>query len=240
MTSPRILDTDGNPSDSEEYGGTEEFSGSDPLFTGDVGQLPTDMRVTLVALLKRRYLTADRHPKEWRIVLENELALRTRLNDLFLELVIDRTYEVAYKKQATSDSGAKFPTLLYDQAYNREETILLVYLRRLTRSRQKAGDDAVFVDRAELIDEVATFRPPSATNHVQDNRSAVNAVDTLLKNDILLRTPVTDRFRVAPIIEVLLPVDRIQDLARWLRSQNGTEATVERSDEYGDTDGEIR
>lgn len=238
MTSLHIADTDQDPNEGDEHFGAEHFSGPDPLFTGDVGQLPQAVRVALVTLLRRRYIAADRHPTEWRLVLENELALRTRLHDLFLELVVDRTYEVAYKRQAVSDTGSKFPTLLYDQAYNREDTILLVYLRRLTRSRQQAGDDAVFVDRAELIDEVATFRPASATNHVQDTRSAANAVDNLLKNDILLRTTVADRFRVAPIIEVLLPVDRIQDLARWLHSQNG-EDTAERLAESGDAGEEI-
>lgn len=233
MTVPRLDD----PSD-EEYLGPAEYTSPGPLFTGDLGQLPQEVRETLVTLLKRRYIAAERHPKDWRIVLTNEIALRTRLNDLFLDLVIDRDYEVAYKRQAVSETGNRFPTLLYDKEYNREETILLVHLRRLIRSRQKAGDDAVFVDRAELVEEIANFRPRSATNHVRDEKAAHNAVDSLVKNDILLRASPSaiDRFRVSPIIEVLLPVERVQDLADWLRAQNGTEHAVhdETSDQPGD------
>ncbi|MCZ2813710.1 DUF4194 domain-containing protein [Modestobacter sp. VKM Ac-2979] len=204
-----------------EYVGAEDYGGPSPLFTGDTGQLAQDVRETLVTLLKRRYISSERHGKDWRIVQENEAALRTRLNDLFLDLVIDRNYEVAYKRQAISDTGAKFPTLLYDQAWNREETILLIHLRRMMRSTQQSGDDAVFVDRSALVEEVSNFRPASSTNEVRDEKAANNAVDALMKNDILLRTAESDRYLVSSIIEVLLPVERVQDLAAWLRIQNG-------------------
>jgi hypothetical protein len=204
-----------------EYVGAEEYDGPSPLFSGDTGQLTQDVRETLVTLLKRRYISSERHGKDWRIVQANEAALRTRLNDLFLDLVIDRDYEVAYKRQAIADTGTKFPTLLYDQAWNREETILLVHLRRMIRRTQKAGEDAVFVDRGELVDEVASFRPASSTNEVRDKNAANNAVDALIKNDILLRTPESDRYLVSPIIEVLLPVEKVQNLAAWLSAQNG-------------------
>ena len=228
----------------EEYVGAEEYDGPAPLFTGDTGQLSEDVRETLVTLLKRRYISSDRQPKDWRIVQENEAALRTRVNDMFLDLVIDPVYEVAYKRQTISDTGSRFPTLLFDQAYNREETILLVHLRRIIRSSQQAGNDAIFVDRAVLIEEVGNFRPSSATNHVRDDRAAGNAVDSLIKNDILLRTDVDDRYRLSPIIEVLLPVERVQDLAAWLRGQNGMPedpvdlTDTDTPDEFGDPTGE--
>ena len=227
MTSLHVVDPDDDTDDSDDGTLGEDYTGPEPLFPGDVGQLSLEVRETLITLLKRRYVSADRHPTDWRIVLENEATLQTRLNDMFLELVIDRDYEVAYKRQALSGTGTKFATLLYDKEYNREETVLLVHLRRLIRSSQKAGDDRVFVDRGELVEEVANYRPASATNHVRDERAANNAVDSLLKNDILLRTPEADRYRVSPIIEVLLPVDRIKQLADWLKAENGTQRQAE-------------
>lgn len=226
----------------------ETFGGPGPLFPGDTGQLDQDVRETLVTLLKRRYISSDRHPGDWRIVLENEAALRTRLNDLFLDLVINRDYEVAYKRQAVSETGSKFPTLLYDAAYGREETILLIHLRWLMRSRQAEGDDAVFVDREQLVEEIGNFQPVSATNLVRDKRGANLAVDSLLKNDILLRTREVDRYRVSPIIEVLLPVERVQELAEWLRRENAGESAeghdggadlADDADEYIDDDANL-
>jgi hypothetical protein len=220
-----------------EYVGAEESDGPSPLFTGDTGQSAQDVRETLVTLLKRRYISSERHGKDWRVVQANEAALRTRLNDMFLDLIIDREYEVAYKRQAIADTGTKFPTLLYDQAYTREETILLVHLRRMIRRTQKAGEDAVFVDRGELVDEVASFRPASSTNEVRDKNAANNAVDALIKNDLLLRTAESDRYLVSPIIEVLLPVEKVQNLAAWLSGQNDTtDEPVDLSDDSPDSD----
>jgi hypothetical protein len=230
------LVADPDDADDTVFVGAEEITGPN-LFTGDVGQLTQPVRETFVTLLKRRYIAADRHPADWQIVLDNEASLQSRFNEMFLELVINRDYEVAYKRQALPDNGGKFPTLLYDTEYNREETILLVALRRMIRHGQKAGEDQVFVDRSELVDEVASYRPATATNHVRDEKSANNAVDSLLRNDLLLRTGEADRFRIAPIIEVLLPVERVQDLADWLRGVNGTDTTAD-TDGDGDVGGE--
>lgn len=207
-----------DPDGEVEFG--DDYAGPDPLFVGDTGQLPLDVRNVFVTLLKKRYISADRHPRDWQIVLANEPALRTRFNDMFLDLIIDRAYEVAYKRQAQPEGGHRFPTVLHDLAYGREETILLVHLRRLIRSSQKAGDDAVFVDRADLIHEIGTYRPSHTTNHVASDKAADNAVASMVKADLLLKTAEKDRYRISPIIEVLLPVDRIKNLRDWLHGQN--------------------
>lgn len=237
--------TDANPAEQAdeqvEFG--DDYSGPDPLFVGDTGQLPLDVRNTFVTLLKKRYISADRHPREWQIVLANEPALRTRFNDMFLDLIIDRSYEVAYKRQAQPEGGHRFPTVLHDLAYGREETILLVHLRRLIRSSQKAGDDAVFVDRADLIHEIGTYRPSHTTNHVASDKAADNAVASMVKADLLLKTAEKDRYRISSIIEVLLPVDRIKDLHDWLQSQNtgeaGGDAEFDEMATLSDTDTDI-
>lgn len=215
LTDPGDLDGDG-------LVGEVDGTGLDPLFPGDVGQLSLNARAALVTLLKRRYVSAETHPKEWRVVLEEETTLRSRLNDLFLDLIVDRDYEVAYKKQTTTETGGRFPTLLHDAEYSREETILLVYLRGKARAAAVAGEDAPFVDRADLLTEIAHYRPPSATNEVRDEKAAKNAVESLVKSAILLKTAESDRYRVSKIIEVVMPVHRVQELAAWLRAQNGT------------------
>jgi hypothetical protein len=152
----------------------------------------------------------------WRILVENRIALETRLNDMFMQLVVDRDYGVAYKRQATPDGGGTFPTLLHNMAYSREQTILMVHLRGVFRSGLSEGAEAVFIDSQELIDEVANYLPESTTNKVDADRAAQRAVEALYKSDILLQTPELGRFRISPIIEVLLPVGRLQELAESL------------------------
>jgi hypothetical protein len=97
----------------------------------------------------------------------------------------------------------------------------MVHLRHLLRSRQASGDETVFVDREDLVEEVANFRPADATNHVRDEKAARNAVDALLRGDLLLKTNESERYRISPIIEVLLPVSRVQELIEWLIAERG-------------------
>jgi hypothetical protein len=191
------------------------------LFEGDCGQLAPEVRRALVVVLKRRYVSADRDPDVWRVLMENRVPLESRLNDMFLQLIVDRNYDVAYKRQAIPDGGGTLPTLLHNLAYSREQTVLMVHLRGVFRSATSAGDEAVFVDGRELIEEAANYWPASTTNHVEAERAAQRAVEALAKSEILLETAEKGRYRISPIIEVLLPVGRLQELAESLARQNG-------------------
>ena len=191
------------------------------LFDGDQGGLTFAQRKVLVSLLKHRYLSAARHPAEWRALIDSEQVLRSRLNDLFLDLHLDREREVAFKRQAVpEDEVVVFPTLLHDTAYTREETILLIFLRQRFRSERAGGADEVLVDRDELLGQVEHFRPPRSTNHSGDARKTITAIDSLRRAGILLKTSDEHRMKVSSVIEVLLPLPRLGELLDWLLGQN--------------------
>jgi len=191
------------------------------LFEGDEGHLTLDQRRTLVSLLKHRYISAALHPQEWRALLDCELLMKSRLNDMFLDLHVDRVRQIAFKRQAVPEGGGRpFPTLLRDSSYSREETILLVFLRQRFRSEQSAGATDVLVDADELAAAVIPFRPEHATDRAGDARRTENAIEGLRKAGILLRTSDPQRFRVAPVIEVLLPLPRVAELLDWLLGEN--------------------
>ncbi|NQX13595.1 DUF4194 domain-containing protein [Microbacteriaceae bacterium VKM Ac-2855] len=193
------------------------------LFEGDEGRLSLDQRRTLVALLKNRYISPARHPLEWRTLLESEALFRGRLNEVFLELHVDHNYEVAFKRQARPESGRAFPTLLLDIAYTREETILLVFLRTRLRSERAGGAQNVVVDHDELLEYVASFRPAHATDHAGDGARTERAIEKLLAAKILLRSTDPKRHRLSPVLEVLLPLERLQELLAWLVTQTARE-----------------
>jgi hypothetical protein len=197
----------------------ESFS----LFEGDEGGLTVEQRRTLVLLLRHRYISAAMQPAEWRTLLTSQSLLKSRLNDLFLDLHVDLHYEVAFKRQAVGEGGERFPTLLHDVSYTREETILLVLLRQRFRSERANGVDIVIVDRDNLVDNVAHFRPEHATDRFGDARRATAAVDSLAKARVLLKTSDPDRFRISAVIEVLLPIERLTELWEWLVNQNSAD-----------------
>ena len=193
------------------------------LFEGDEGGLSVAQRRTLVLLLKHRYISAALQPAEWQTLLTSQSLLKSRLNDVFLDLHVDLHYEVAFKRQALAEGGDRFPTLLHDVAYTREETILLVLLRQRFRSERAGGQEIVLVDRDNLVENVAHFRPEHATDLSGDARKAAAAVDSLAKARVLLKTSDPDRFRISAVIEVLLSVERLGELLDWLRQENSAE-----------------
>jgi hypothetical protein len=194
------------------------------LFEGDEGTLLYEQRRTLVFLLKHRYMSAEQHPAEWRTLMDAQIQIRSRLNDLFLDLHIDTKAEIAFKRQAVPEGDGRFPTLLHDFAYTREETILLIFLRQRFRSERADGADAVLVDREELLDAVAHFRPTDANDRAGDARKVENAIQSLQRSGILLKTGDEQRLRIAPVIEVLLPLPRLQKLLDTLLNLNGKTA----------------
>ncbi|NQX27801.1 DUF4194 domain-containing protein [Microbacteriaceae bacterium VKM Ac-2854] len=231
---PDLLDDDaaGDPFEEED----SRLS----LFEGDEGRLSLDQRRTMVALLKNRYISPTRHPVEWRTLLADETLFRGRLNELFLELHVDPNYEVAFKRQARPESGRAFPTLLHDVSYTREETILLVFLRTRLRSERAGGAQNVVVDHDELVEHVAHFRPAHATDLAGDRARTERAIEKLLAAKILLRSTDPKRHRLSPVLEVLLPLDRLQELLAWLVTQTAAENAADAlpADETESKDGD--
>jgi hypothetical protein len=197
------------------------------LWEGDEGGLEYAQRQALVALVKQRFISARTHPRDWQVLVEHERVLRSRLNDLFLDLAIDRTREVAWKRQAVSETGSRFPTLLYDAAWSREETLVLVHLRDRLRAGQAGGDARVFVDREDVVEYVASFRPAHATDEAGDEKRARNAVVNVNKAGLLIGAPGDDRYEISEAVESLLPLELLTDLLEALQRANAAEVPAE-------------
>ncbi|MFS3130605.1 DUF4194 domain-containing protein [Nocardioides sp. Bht2] len=202
----------------------DEFATSDlrsvSLFEGDEGELAFAERQVLVTLLKQRFISARTHPREWRVLTEHERLLRSRLNDVFLELQIDRDREVAWKRQAVSETASRFPTLLHDTSWSREETLVLIHLRDRLRAGQAGGESRVFVDRDDVLDYIESFRPGHATDVAGDVKRAKNAVLAVAKAGLLIPTAADDRYEISEAVEPLLPLDLLKELLAALHEAN--------------------
>lgn len=203
----------------EEY---EAGRTSEALFDGDDGRLDLAQRQALVAIIKKRFISAVADPRVWKTLVENQQILRSRLNDLFMDLHLDLEREVAFKRQVSPEGGGSFPTLLYDTPWGREDTILLVHLRSRMRNEQAAGNSRVYIDRSDMLEAIESHRPTSATDQAADRRRAIKAIETLYKAGLLIGPSTGDRFEVSPAIEVILPVEKLRELLTWLRAENGT------------------
>ena len=75
-------------------------------------ELAVDTRRALVQLLKGPLITAAKHPDVWRTVLRDEKILRSRVADVFLDLVVDDENQLAWQTDALcaqTDPEAFFP-----------------------------------------------------------------------------------------------------------------------------------
>ncbi len=186
-------------------------------FDGDEGGLALAQRKALVVLLKNRFVTPQSHPDQWKALLADVSGIRSRLHDMFLDLYLDRDREVAYKFQVNADGGARFPTLLHATDWPREETILLVRLRRVAHAARAAGDSRVFVDRADLLEYLAAMRPATATDQSGDTRRTSRAIEALVSAGLLVGRMDAERFEISRAVDVVLPLETLRQLRTWIR-----------------------
>ncbi len=193
-------------------------------FDGDTGTLRLITRKALVLLLKRTHVAAYRHQREFQAIVDDQDELRSRLNDLFLELIIDPINEVAYKRQAGQELGRPFPTLLINRSYTRDEIAVLLRIRDVHHRAKRDGEEAAYVERADLLESLRYIRPPDTKDQVRADAVAVRAIERLTEDRFLQATDDPDRLRVSPVIETLLTVEQLQAFSDALAADDVSEA----------------
>ncbi|MCO8277562.1 DUF4194 domain-containing protein [Actinoplanes sp. TRM 88003] len=188
------------------------------LFAGDAGTLDAEVRRVLVQLLRRKFLRADKHSAQWRTLLENQQIIASRLNDLFVRLVVDHDRGVAYKEQVRP-AELDVPILLKDDPYNRAETLVLVHLRTVFQRERGTGETSARVDVEELEQTVLTYFDPEDRNLARGQQEVRNAVQRLVTEGLLVEES-AGRYRITPLVEVVLSTTKLAELEQWLRERN--------------------
>jgi hypothetical protein len=191
------------------------------LFPGDRGVLDPAVRRVLVRLLQRRFLLADRHREDWAVLVEHQPLLESRLNDLFVRLVVDHERGVAYKEQVRSDDR-DVPILLRDEPYSRAETLVLVHLRTVYQREVTAGESSAHVDVEEVEQTVLTYFSESDGDTARRQRGIRNAL-ARLRGDGIVEEESEGRYRISPLVEIVLSAERLRALGEWLRTRPSAE-----------------
>jgi predicted transcriptional regulator len=204
------------------------------LFAGDTGTLDADVRRVLVRLLQRRFLLAERHRAQWRTLLENQQVIESRLHDLFVHLVVDHERGIAYKRQVRS-AELDVPVLLRDEPYTRAETLVLVHLRTVFQRERGAGETSARVDVEELEATALTYFDPDDTNVAAHQREIRTAIARLVKDGVVDEES-EGRYRVTPLVEVVLSNERLTELREWLRTRDDAGAAAGTAGDAGTDD----
>lgn len=183
-----------------------------PLFVGDVGTLEPAVRDVLVQLLLGPSVDARRTPEAWQTLLLHEHPVRTRLNDLYLELVVDRELEVAYTRQVQAENLSP-PILLRRHTLTFLDSVLVLYLRERLIQASMESDRAV-VAKAEMMDHLLAFqtRMGDESRFLQQREASI---DRMFKLGLLRKLKgAEDRSEVSPTLKLVVAADKIEAFTR--------------------------
>ena len=194
----------------------DDGAGTVGLWPGDAGTLDLDVRRTLVQLLAGPSLDHERHRLLWPVLLREETVVRSRLADLFLELVLDPELGVAFVRQVEVET-LDAPVLLRRQALTFVDSVVLLHLRQRLVRAQSAGERAV-VSPAELLEDASVYAREGSTDHAGFAKRVTASIEKIKKASLLrgLRGG-EERYEIAPTLKLLFSAERVAALLEEYR-----------------------
>ncbi len=185
-------------------------------FAGDTGTLPLDTRRVLVQLLLGPSIDATRQRRLWPVLLRDQDLLRSRLHELFLDLVVDVEQQVAFTRQVVADD-IDAPVLLRKSQLSFLDSALLLYLRQRLTQAEAQGERAV-VSADEMAAQLSVFERSANPDAARFGRQVASAIEKAKKLNLLRLLGGGDqRFEVAPTLKLLFPAEQIQALTLTYR-----------------------
>lgn len=182
-------------------------------FAGDTGQLPLETRRVLVQLLLGPSIDATRQRLLWPVLLRDEAVLRSRLHDLFLELVVDTDQQVAFTRQVVAED-IDAPVLLRKAHLTFLETALVLFLRQRLTQADAAGERAV-VSYEDMQAHLGVFERVANPDQARFGRQVIGAIEKAKKLSLVRLLPGgQQRFEVSPTLKLLFPAEAIQALTQ--------------------------
>lgn len=178
------------------------------LWEADAGTLSFDSRRALVQLLQGPLVRAEQHPPIWKAILSDEAALRQRLSDMFLDLVVDEDAGIAFTRIANSGNPIRMgkeqyvdmPQVLRVKTLTIIDTVVLLDLR--TRLGLAVPGERVIVDQEELRDNASQFRALDDKDEATFNRRFDASMERMRRDYSLLGDTETEgRFEVSPALK---------------------------------------
>lgn len=200
-TDSRALGGSGSPKpfDASEEGLQREGA----LWEGDMGTLEFDARRALLQLVRGPMLEGGRQTELWRALMNNRPAIESRLADLFLELVLDEESRVAFVRNVPEDK-ADVPRAVRSQKLQFVHTVMVLCLRRELLT---CGYDRAFVNKADIFEQLATYRPLSKLDESAYAKRLESAWNALANAGMLQRTDTEDRFEISPVLRLVFDAE---------------------------------
>ena len=218
----------------DDYLDESGFEDDEPDGSGG-SRLPAAARRALTTLLKNRFITRSSHRTAWDALLLYEDEISERLADMFLILVIDRDYEVAFKRQDPAEDAPRL--LRRDKALSRDASLLLIHLRK-EHTYMDATDDPVVITRTQVAEFLRPFREDEDGDEARFDGRVDAAIRAVAELKLLTPDPDADYlFTVSPAVVPLIGADEMMRFERYFSRAAEAAGAADGSD-GGEPDGE--
>lgn len=176
------------------------------LWPGDAGTLSFESRRALARLLTGPLVQANRQPEIWAALLSDETMLRSRLADVFLELVVDHDAGISFTRQVDTAGHVQVPAVLRTETLTHMDTVVLLQLR--TELTVAQPGERVIVDQHDVAEQVDVFRSVIDSDQSRFARKFDASWKRIHKTYSLLHATETEgRFEVSPVLRHLFDTE---------------------------------
>ena len=180
-------------------------------------------------------IDATRQRHLWPVLLRDEPVLRSRLHDLFLELVVDADQQVAFTRQVVAED-IDAPVLLRKSHLTFLETALVIFLRQRLTQSEVAGERAV-VSYEDMQAHLGVFERVANPDQARFGRQVVAAIEKAKKLSLVRLLPGgQQRFEVSPTLKLLFPAEAIQALTQTYQALLSGDGQAQLAVSVGDDD----
>lgn len=201
---------------------------NDTEYTEPTRALPPEAKRALTTLLTQRFITRAKHRAVFEALLGYEEQIRARLADMYLELVIDHEYEVAFKRQEPDSEGPKM--LRRDKPLSRDASLLLIQLRKelMYTDSVTARGSSVTVSEDQITEMLRPFRGDIDGDDAKFQRRVHTAIRAIVELRLLTEVSEAEHlYTISEAVAVLIGPDELQRMARHFIAQAHQETHVD-------------
>ena len=198
------------------------------LWQGDTGTLHEASRRVLLELLKGPYVSGAQNPGLWTALVADQETIRSRLHDLFLDLVLDEYDEFAFTRKVETHD-LQVPSALRAERLTFLDTAMLLVLRQFLLTAP--GEERVIVGQDEVYEQLSVYRDGDESTFQRNLNGSWGRMVNKLR---VLHSAGEERFQISPMVRFLIDEDRVRELtAVYRRIAGGGDAGGDEGDGAG-------
>jgi hypothetical protein len=189
-----------------DFGPNADAAPDTALWAGDTGVMREQSRRVLLELIKGPYLSGVKAPALWSALLADEASIRSRLHELFLDVVVDRVGEFAFVRNV-STTELTVPSTVRSVALTFLDTAMLLVLRQMLLAGEAEG--RVIVGQEDVFEQLRVYR--TADRDESDFTKRLNSTWQKMKNTlrVIHQAGAEDRAEISPVLRLIVDADQI-------------------------------